>query len=299
MRGGHNKIGSIFNFIDLGLPGMVDKDAISVLTHNLLVCRMSGFGKGCPKLLEGLKKLSKYDPVVISPTEESGEHVVADPVEWPVETCLKTLRDEYALNDFVIGGMVVPYRELLLLSRCLIVSMHVQACVLVFVFVPIRRPAPQKPLSVKQLLGLHRPHAQHVRSRRAMSCPSLPAKRAGTCTTCNQSYPDMEKDLLPEKEEVLKWVNLTRKGPRQPSGYECYFCFSTRRKCFGLSQEELDSAISESTQVATVHAEKTTRSRQRRRSLCEVPQNRCQGTCREQKENVQRSLRRGHLSKSS
>ena len=34
-------------------------------------------GKDLPKLFEGLKKLSKYDPLVVCTTEESGEHVIA------------------------------------------------------------------------------------------------------------------------------------------------------------------------------------------------------------------------------
>merc|ERR1719186_2130809 len=34
-------------------------------------------GKELPKLVEGLKKLSKSDPLVVCTTEESGEHVIA------------------------------------------------------------------------------------------------------------------------------------------------------------------------------------------------------------------------------
>merc|ERR1719238_1852338 len=34
-------------------------------------------GKDLPKLVEGLKKLSKSDPLVVCSTEESGEHVIA------------------------------------------------------------------------------------------------------------------------------------------------------------------------------------------------------------------------------
>merc|ERR1719218_157333 len=34
-------------------------------------------GKDLPKLVEGLKKLSKSDPLVVCTTEESGEHVIA------------------------------------------------------------------------------------------------------------------------------------------------------------------------------------------------------------------------------
>merc|ERR1711979_117099 len=68
-------------------------------------------GKELPKLVEGLKKLSKSDPLVVCTTEESGEHVIAGCGELHVEICLKDLRDEYAQIDFIVGDPVVSYRE--------------------------------------------------------------------------------------------------------------------------------------------------------------------------------------------
>merc|ERR1719265_1748694 len=68
-------------------------------------------GKDLPKLVEGLKKLSKSDPLVICTTEESGEHVIAGCGELHVEICLKDLREEYAQCDFSVGDPVVSYRE--------------------------------------------------------------------------------------------------------------------------------------------------------------------------------------------
>merc|ERR1711874_591664 len=68
-------------------------------------------GKELPKLVEGLKKLSKSDPLVVCTTEESGEHVIAGCGELHVEICLKDLRDEYAQCDFITSDPVVPYRE--------------------------------------------------------------------------------------------------------------------------------------------------------------------------------------------
>merc|ERR1711865_451667 len=68
-------------------------------------------GKDLPKLVEGLKKLSKSDPLVICTTEESGEHIIAGCGELHVEICLKDLRDEYAQCDFVMSDPVVSYRE--------------------------------------------------------------------------------------------------------------------------------------------------------------------------------------------
>jgi elongation factor 2 len=68
-------------------------------------------GKDLPKLVEGLKKLSKSDPLVVCSTEESGEHIIAGCGELHVEICLKDLRDEYAQCDFVMSDPVVSYRE--------------------------------------------------------------------------------------------------------------------------------------------------------------------------------------------
>merc|ERR1711988_1944082 len=68
-------------------------------------------GKDLPKLVEGLKKRSKSDPLVVCTTEESGEHVIAGCGELYVEICLKDLRDEYAQCDFVVSDPVVSYRE--------------------------------------------------------------------------------------------------------------------------------------------------------------------------------------------
>merc|ERR1712166_726303 len=68
-------------------------------------------GKDLPKLVEGLKKLSKSDPLVVCSTEESGEHIIAGCGELHVEICLKDLREEYAQCDFIMSDPVVSYRE--------------------------------------------------------------------------------------------------------------------------------------------------------------------------------------------
>jgi elongation factor 2 len=44
-----------------------------------------------PKLVEGLKKLSKSDPLVICEATESGEHIIAGCGELHVEICLHDL----------------------------------------------------------------------------------------------------------------------------------------------------------------------------------------------------------------
>lgn len=67
--------------------------------------------KELPKLVEGLKKLSKSDPLVVCTTEESGEHIIAGCGELHVEICLKDLREEYAQIEFITSEPIVSYRE--------------------------------------------------------------------------------------------------------------------------------------------------------------------------------------------
>jgi len=64
-----------------------------------------------PKLVDGLKKLSKSDPLVVCTTEESGEHVIAGCGELHVEICLKDLVEEYARCEIIKGDPVVLYKE--------------------------------------------------------------------------------------------------------------------------------------------------------------------------------------------
>jgi len=64
-----------------------------------------------PKLVEGLRKLSKSDPLVIVSTEESGEHVIAGCGELHIEICLKDLEEEFAKCPIKKGNPVVSYKE--------------------------------------------------------------------------------------------------------------------------------------------------------------------------------------------
>jgi elongation factor 2 len=64
-----------------------------------------------PKLVEGLKKLSKSDPLVVCTTEESGEHIIAGCGELHIEICLKDLVEEYAKCEIKKGDPVVTYKE--------------------------------------------------------------------------------------------------------------------------------------------------------------------------------------------
>jgi len=68
--------------------------------------------KDLPKLVDGLKKLSKSDPLVQCITEEgSGEHVIAGCGELHVEICLKDLEEDFAKCPIIKGDPVVTYKE--------------------------------------------------------------------------------------------------------------------------------------------------------------------------------------------
>lgn len=64
-----------------------------------------------PKLVEGLKRLSKSDPCVLTLTNESGEHIVAGAGELHLEICLKDLEEDHAGVPLKISDPVVQYRE--------------------------------------------------------------------------------------------------------------------------------------------------------------------------------------------
>jgi len=65
-----------------------------------------------PKLVEGLKRLSKSDPMVQTTIEESGEHIIAGAGELHLEICLKDLKEEYCGGiELKTSDPVVSYRE--------------------------------------------------------------------------------------------------------------------------------------------------------------------------------------------
>ena len=64
-----------------------------------------------PKLVEGLKRLSKSDPCVQCFTGESGEHIVAGAGELHLEICLKDLEEDHACVPIRTSDPVVSYRE--------------------------------------------------------------------------------------------------------------------------------------------------------------------------------------------
>ncbi|CAM9687748.1 unnamed protein product [Chrysoparadoxa australica] len=64
-----------------------------------------------PKLVEGMKRLAKSDPMVLCYTEESGEHIIAGAGELHLEICLKDLQEDYMGTSVKISDPVVSFRE--------------------------------------------------------------------------------------------------------------------------------------------------------------------------------------------
>merc|ERR1711942_276937 len=64
-----------------------------------------------PKLVEGLKRLAKSDPMVQCLIEESGEHIIAGAGELHLEICLKDLEEDHAGIPIKKSDPVVSYRE--------------------------------------------------------------------------------------------------------------------------------------------------------------------------------------------
>ncbi|CAB1317178.1 unnamed protein product, partial [Coregonus sp. 'balchen'] len=63
-----------------------------------------------PKLVEGLKRLAKSDPMVQCIIEESGEHIIAGAGELHLEICLKDLEEDHA-------GIPLKESEVMCLSK--------------------------------------------------------------------------------------------------------------------------------------------------------------------------------------
>jgi len=95
----------------------------SEIAHNIRVLKFSvspvvrvavepKYPSDLPKLVEGLKRLSKSDPLVQCSIEESGEHIVAGAGELHLEICLKDLQEEYCGGiELRTSEPVVSYRE--------------------------------------------------------------------------------------------------------------------------------------------------------------------------------------------
>jgi elongation factor 2 len=65
-----------------------------------------------PKLVEGLKRLSKSDPLVSILTSKTGEHIIAGAGELHLEICLKDLQEQYMKGAALkVSEPVVSYAE--------------------------------------------------------------------------------------------------------------------------------------------------------------------------------------------
>lgn len=65
-----------------------------------------------PKLVEGLKRLAKSDPMVQCTIEETGEHIIAGAGELHLEICLKDLQEDFMGGaEIRVSEPVVSFRE--------------------------------------------------------------------------------------------------------------------------------------------------------------------------------------------
>merc|ERR1711937_761964 len=64
-----------------------------------------------PKLVEGMKRLAKSNPMVVCSTGESGEHIIAASGELHLEICLQDLQNDFMGTEVKISDPVVSYRE--------------------------------------------------------------------------------------------------------------------------------------------------------------------------------------------
>merc|ERR1719232_1686651 len=86
----------------------VMKFSVSPVVRVAVECKNAG---DPPKLVEGLKRLAKSDPMVQCSIEESGEHIIAGAGELHLEICLKDLEEDHACVPIVKSDPVVSYRE--------------------------------------------------------------------------------------------------------------------------------------------------------------------------------------------
>ena len=101
------KTGTITTFQDAHNMKMM-KFSVSPVVRVAVECKSPA---DLPKLVEGLKRLSKSDPMVQISIEESGEHIVAGAGELHLEICLKDLEEDHACIPIKVSEPVVSYRE--------------------------------------------------------------------------------------------------------------------------------------------------------------------------------------------
>jgi len=68
--------------------------------------------KDLPKLVEGLKRLSKSDPLVQCSTAKTGEHIIRGAGELHLQVCLKDLREQYLKGaEITVSEPIVSFAE--------------------------------------------------------------------------------------------------------------------------------------------------------------------------------------------
>ncbi|CAA6666060.1 unnamed protein product [Spirodela intermedia] len=85
------------------------KFSVSPVVRVAVQCKVAS---DLPKLVEGLKRLAKSDPMVVCTIEESGEHIVAGAGELHLEICLKDLQEDFMGGaEITVSDPVVSFRE--------------------------------------------------------------------------------------------------------------------------------------------------------------------------------------------
>ncbi|KAK3161408.1 hypothetical protein QOZ80_1BG0076720 [Eleusine coracana subsp. coracana] len=98
----------------VGLDQFITKNATltnekEVVVRVAVQCKVAS---DLPKLVEGLKRLAKSDPMVLCTIEESGEHIIAGAGELHLEICLKDLQEDFMGGAPIhVSPPVVSFRE--------------------------------------------------------------------------------------------------------------------------------------------------------------------------------------------
>merc|ERR1719476_629093 len=90
-------------------PIVTMKFSVSAVVQVAVTCKNA---QDLPKLVEGLKRLSKSDPLVKCSHSKTGEHIIAGAGELHLEICLKDLQEQYMKGAGInISEPVVSYCE--------------------------------------------------------------------------------------------------------------------------------------------------------------------------------------------
>ena len=85
------------------------KFSVSPVVRVAVECKTAG---DLPKLVEGLKRLAKSDPMVQCSIEDTGEHIIAGAGELHLEICLKDLQEDFMGGAPIrVSDPVVSFRE--------------------------------------------------------------------------------------------------------------------------------------------------------------------------------------------